>query len=78
MEPFDAVVPQFRRARERWPEAPTLATHYDAVVKSYESSAYGIIGSVKSFTECVCITILGEFGKAAPSDASTTQLLGEL
>ncbi len=77
MEPFDAFVPQFRRAKERWPEAPTLATHYDAVVKSYDSSAYGIIASVKSFIECVCITILGEFGKLAPSDPSTTSLLVE-
>lgn len=77
MEPFDVVVPQFRRAKERWAEAPTLAAHYDAVVKSYESNEYGIIASVKSFIECVCITVLGEFGKSAPSDASTTLLLGE-
>lgn len=77
MEPFDAFVPQFRRAKERWPDAPTLATHYDAVVTSYESSAFGIIASVKSFIECVCITILGEFGKSSPSDATTTFLLVE-
>lgn len=77
MEPFDAVLPQFRRAKERWPEAPTLATHYDAVVASYQSSAYGIIASIKSFIECVCITILGEFGKSSTSDATTTFLLGE-
>jgi hypothetical protein len=77
MEPFDAVVPQFRRAKERWQEAPTLSSHYDAVVASYEGSAYGIIASVKSFIECVCITILGEFGKTSPSDATTTLLLGE-
>jgi hypothetical protein len=77
MEPFDAVVPQFRRARERWLEAPTLATHYDSVVKSYEGNGYGIIATVKSFIECVCITILGEFGKSSPSDAGTTLLLGE-
>jgi hypothetical protein len=77
MEPFDAVVPQFRRAKERWPEAPTLATHYDAVVASYEHGAYGIIANVKSFIECVCITILGEFGKNSPSDPTTTELLGE-
>ena len=77
MEPFDAFVPQFRRARERWQEAPTLATHYDSVVKSYESNAYGIIASVKSFIECVCLTVLGEFGKTVPSDASTTSLLSE-
>ncbi len=77
MEPFDAFVPQFRRAKERWAEAPTLTTHYDAVVRDYESNGYGIIGSVKSFVECVCITILGEFGKPAPSDANITQLFGE-
>ena len=77
MEPFDAFVPQFRRARERWQEAPTLATHYDSVVKSYEGNGYGIIASVKSFIECVCITVLGEFGKSSPSDAGTTLLLGE-
>jgi hypothetical protein len=77
MDPFDAFVPQFRRAKERWPEAPTLATHYDAVLTSYESSAYGIIANVKSFVECFCITILGEFGKPSSSDSSTTFLLGE-
>jgi Abortive infection C-terminus len=77
MEFFDAFVPQFRRARERWLEAPTLVTHYDSVVKSYEGNGYGIIASVKSFIECVCITILGEFGKSSPSDAGTTQLLSE-
>jgi hypothetical protein len=77
MEPFDAFVPQFRRAKERWPEAPTLVTHYDAVITSYGSNAYGIIASVKSFVECVCITILGEFGKSLPSDTTTTLLLVE-
>ena len=76
MEPFDAFVPQFRRAKERWPEAPTLNTSLHAVVTSYEGSAYDIIASVKSFIECVCITILGEFGKNSPSDATTTILLG--
>lgn len=77
MEPFDAFVPQFRRAKERWAEAPTLAAHHDKVVESYEGNGYGIIASVKSFIECVCITILGEFGKSVPSDAGTTLLLGE-
>jgi hypothetical protein len=77
MEPFDAFVPQFRRAKERWPEAPTLGTHYDAVVTTYESGAYGIIGAVKSFIECVCITIMGEYGKIPPSDANVTLLFGD-
>lgn len=77
MEPFDAFVPQFHRAKERWAEAPTLATHYNAVVQSYEGKGYGIIASVNSFIQCVCITILGEFGKSTPSDANTTSLLVE-
>ena len=78
MELFDAFVPQFLRAKERWADAPTLATHYDSVVKSYEGKGYGIIASVNSFIQCVCITILGEFGKSTPSDANTTLLLVEV
>lgn len=77
METLDAFVPQFRRAKERSPEAPTLSTHYKSVVRAYETSGYGIIASVKSFLECVRLTICGEFGKTAPPDASTTFLLVE-
>jgi hypothetical protein len=37
-----------------------------------------LIATVKSFIECVCLTILGEFGKPMPcSDPSTTELLVE-
>ena len=53
MDAFDAFVPQFRRAKDRWPEAPTLAQHYAAVVESYTGSGHDIIGSIKSFVECV-------------------------
>src|ERR1035441_8058544 len=60
MEAFDAFVPHFRRAKERWPDAPTLAQGYDAVRESYDGSSHDIIGSSKSFIECVCRTILGE------------------
>jgi len=78
MEPFDAFVPQFRRAKERWPDAPMLARHYAAVVESYDGSGHDIIASIKSFIECVCRTILGEFGKPEPSsNSTTTYLLGE-
>jgi hypothetical protein len=78
MQAFDTFVPQFHRARERWPEAPTLAQHYTAVVESYQGSSHDIIASIKSFIECVCRTILGEFGKPAPaSNSTTTYLLGE-
>jgi Type I restriction enzyme HindI endonuclease subunit-like, C-terminal/Abortive infection C-terminus len=78
VEPFDAFVPQFRRAKERWPEAPTLAGHYRAVVESYDGSGLDIIGTSKSFIECVCRIIIAEFGRPEPrSDSNTTYLLGE-
>ncbi len=77
MAAFDEFVPQFQRAKDRWPDAPTLAQHYAAVQESFEGSSFDIIASIKSFLECVCITILGEFGRSASSDASTIQLLAE-
>ena len=78
MQPFDAVVPHFRRAKERWAEAATLSQHYASVVESYEGSTHDLIGSTRSFIECVCRTILSEFGKPEPpSNSSTTYLLRE-
>src|SRR5579862_3758148 len=78
MEPFDAVVPHFRRAKERWAEAATLSQHYDSVVESYQGSTHDLIGSTRSFIECVCRTILSEFGKPEPpSNSNTTYLLRE-
>lgn len=58
MDAFDAFVPHFRRAQERWPDAPTLASHYRAVVESYEGSGLDIIAPSKSFIECVCRIII--------------------
>lgn len=78
MEAFDAFVPNFRKFKERWPNAPTLASHYSAVVESYEGSGLDIIATSKSFIECVCRTIIVELGRPDPrSDSTTTYLLGE-
>jgi hypothetical protein len=78
MAGLDEIAPQFRLAVERWPEAPTLANHYRAVSECYAATGHGLIATVKSFIECVCLTILGEFGKPMPSsDPSTTELLVE-
>jgi Arc/MetJ family transcription regulator len=78
MDDLDALAPHFRRVMERWPEAPTLSNHYKAVAENHAGSGHGLIGTVKSFIECVCLTILGEFGKPMPSsDPSTTELLVE-
>jgi len=78
MDDLDAVVPHFRQAMERWPDAPALSNHYKAVAESYDGSGHGLIATIKSFIECVCLTILGECGKAMPSsDPTMTELLGE-
>jgi hypothetical protein len=76
MNAFDEFVPQFREAKNRWPDAPMLASHYTAVVESYEGVGLGIITTVKSFVECVCRTIIIESGRPEPkSDSITSYLL---
>jgi hypothetical protein len=78
MSDLDSITPQFRLATERWPEAPTLLNHYRAVSECYSGAGHGLIATVKSFIECVCLTILGEFGKPMPcSEPTTTELLVE-
>ncbi len=75
---FDILVPNFRQAKERWSEAPTLASHYQSLVDSYESNGFTLIETIKSFIESVCLTTLVEFGKSMPkSDPSTTDMLIE-
>lgn len=73
---LDSLAPNYRAAMERWPEAPTLDSHYRAVAESFIGSGHGLIEAVKSYVECVCLTILGEFGKSMPSASpSTSELL---
>lgn len=72
MEELDAIAPSFRRAKERWPDGPTLSNHYASIRSEWEGNAHGVLEKVKSFIECVCLTILGEFGKPMPSSAPTT------
>ncbi len=75
---FDMQLPHLRQALEHWPDAPTLANHYQAVVDSYESNQHGLIETMKSFIECVCLTILGDYGKPMPSASpSSTEMLVE-
>src|SRR5437667_3026053 len=75
---LDALAPHFHQAKERWPGAPTLTRHYEAVLESYTGGKHGLIATIKSFIECVCLTILGEYGRPMPSaDPSTTDMLVE-
>lgn len=73
---LDLIAPNYRRAAERWPEAPTLSSHYQALVGCYNGSGYGLVEITKSFIECVCRTILGEFTEEELSSrATTTEML---
>lgn len=78
MNHIDELAPHFRGASERWPDAPTLVSHYEAVIEGFNGNAHGVIATVKSFVECVCLTVLGEFGQPPGGSAiSTTDLLGD-
>jgi hypothetical protein len=76
MADLDALAPNYRRARQRWPDAPTLAKYHEALNACFDGSTHGMVEHVKSYIESVCLTILGEFREPMPSSApSTTELL---
>ena len=70
------ALPNYRRASDRWPQAPALAQYYTAISACIAGNGHGVVEYVKSFIECVCITIIREFGETLPSaDPTSTQLL---
>ena len=76
MPELDALAPNYRRARQRWPDAPTLARCYGSLDACFNGNAHGLVEHVKSFVESVCLTIMGEFRVPMPSaQPSTTELL---
>src|SRR5262245_23602582 len=76
MPDLDALAPNYRRARQRWPDAPTLAGCYDSLNACFSGNGHGLVEHVKSFVETICITMMGEFRTPMPSDQpSTTELL---
>lgn len=68
-------LPNYRRASERWPQAPALLQYHEAISNCIAGNGHGVVEHVKSFIECVCITILVEFGESLPSDPTSTDLL---
>jgi hypothetical protein len=69
-------LPNYRRASERWGQAPALSQYHQAISNCIDGNGHGVVEHVKSFIECVCITILAEFGEPLPSsDPSSTELL---
>ena len=76
MAELDILAPNYRRASERWHEAPTLSRCHESLVACFDGNAHGMVEQVKSFLESVCLTILGEFHEGMPSSTpSTTELL---
>lgn len=70
-------LPNYRRASERWPQAPALLQYHEAISQCIAGNGHGVVEHVKSFIECVCTTILIEFGEPLPSKPTSTELLVE-
>jgi hypothetical protein len=76
MAELDAVAPNYRRARQRWPDAPMLGACYDSLCACFAGSTHGEVEQVKAFIESVCVTIMGELREPMLSGTpSTTELL---
>ncbi len=76
MPDLDALAPNYRRAQQRWPYAPTLAKCHESLRACFDTNAHGQVEFVKSFIESVCLTIMGELREPMPSATpSTTDLL---
>ena len=76
MAELNELAPNYHRAHRKWPDAPSLGNHYEALAACFAGSGYGLVEHVKSFIESVCVTIMGEFGESMPSSTpSTTDLL---
>jgi hypothetical protein len=76
MADLDALAPNYRRAQQRWPDAPMLAQCYEALRACFDTNAQGLVEHVKSFIESICLTIMGELREPMPSTTpSTTDLL---
>ena len=76
MADLNTLAPNYRRAQERWPDAPTLAKAYEALAECFSGSGHGLVEHVKSFIESVCRTVLIEYNKTIQnSTPDTTELL---
>ena len=77
MADLDSLAPNYCRAQQRWPDAPTLTKCYEALVVCFAESTHGLVEHVKSFIESVCHTIIVEQNNKAilTSTPSTTELI---
>ena len=78
MRPIEEIAPNFKRAADRWPDAPNLSAAYKSLDEKCNGSPHGLFEHCKSFLESVCLTILVETKTAVPAgDPPTTQLVRE-
>lgn len=75
---LDYIAPSFRRALNRWPDAPNIRAHYDDLSQTFENNGSSLIELCKSFLEMVCITVINEVDEELPisSKPTTTEYLG--
>lgn len=76
MAGLEGIAPNYKRAQQRWPEAPMLPKYYEALDACFAGNGHGMVEHIKSYIECVCLTIMGEMRAPIPSSTpSTTELL---
>lgn len=76
MAALDTIAPNYFRAKQVWPGAPTLAKSYDSLSACYSTESHGLVENTKAFIETVCRTIISEYGgEELSSNPSTTDLL---
>ena len=71
MAELDMLAPNYRRAQDRWRDAPTLATCYEALNACFSGTGHGMVEHVKAFVESVCVTIILEFDEEPPGPRPT-------
>ena len=72
MTDLNTLAPNYRRAQQRWPNAPTIMKCYEALVVCFSGSTHGLVEHVKSFIESVCHTIIVERDKTIETSTPTT------
>lgn len=78
MRPIDELAPNFKRAADRWPDAPNLSAAYKSLGEKCNGSPHGLFEHCKAFLESLCLTVLAETKTAVPpGDLPTTQLVRE-
>lgn len=61
-----AIAPNYVRATKRWPDATLIRAQYESLEGAYSRGECSIPEHVKGYVECVCRTILQEYGKSLP------------